>query len=305
MISSSLRDVDLNLLVILDVLLTERSVSRAAQRLHLTPSAVSHALKRLRELFGDELLVRDGRRMSPTVRALELAETLPRALVEVAHVLSAPEPFDPATSTRAFRLAAPDFVAPLVLQEVSQHGPHVKVEWVSNSSISLHEVSHGRCDALIAPSVVQHEGLRAKELGQWPWMVYGRAGHPAFERWSLNAWAAYPHLQIWGTPEVQGQGPIDKRLAQLGVERHVGAVVPYFSMAASVVASTELLLTVPSMTMAPIRARFGLEERPLPFELPAMKLSLFRSATKGGEAGVRWFLERIESACARLVTPRS
>ena len=77
MTPEQLREIDLNQLVVLDVLLQERSVTLAAQRLHLTPSAVSHALKRLRELFDDELLVRDGRRMSPTVRAQELSETIP------------------------------------------------------------------------------------------------------------------------------------------------------------------------------------------------------------------------------------
>jgi DNA-binding transcriptional LysR family regulator len=298
--STSLRDIDLNLLVILEVLLGERSVTRAAQRLHLTPSAVSHALKRLRELFDDELLVRDGRRMSPTVRAQEIAETLPTALRHVAHVLTAPEPFDPVMSTRVFRLAAPDFVAPLILQEVSRAAPHVRVEWVSSSSITLRELSLGRCDALIAPSVVKHEGLRAHSLGEWPWKVYGRAGHPAFKRWSMQAWSNYSHLQIWGTRTTQGQGPIDRRLAQLGVERHIGAVVPYFSMAAAVVANSDLLLTVPCMTMAATQERFDLEEHELPFELPRMSLSLFRSATGGDEPGVRWFLERIQAACSRL-----
>ena len=111
--SVQLRGIDLNLLVVLEVLLRERSVTQAADRLDLTPSAVSHALRRLRDLFDDELLLRDGRRMRPTVRAEALAETLPRVLDQVARTIAAPEPFTPATSTRTFRLAAPDFVAPL------------------------------------------------------------------------------------------------------------------------------------------------------------------------------------------------
>jgi len=298
--ATSLRDIDLNLLVILDVLLQEKSVSRAAGRLHLTPSAVSHALSRLRKLFDDDLLIRDGRQMTPTLRAQEIAVSLPSTLRQVAHLFTAPKTFEPATSTREFRLAAPDFVAPLVVQTVTRSAPHIRVCCVSNTSVTLREVSHGDCDALIAPSVFRHEGLRARQLGEWPWRVYGRSGHPAFERWSMDAWTSYPHLQIWGSPEGRTRGPIDKRLAQLGVKRHVGAVVPYFSMAASILANTDLLLTVPSMTMASMQTRFRLEQHDVPFELPGMSLSLFHSATHGGESGIHWFLERVEAACSLL-----
>ena len=91
--------VDLNLLVVLDVLLRERSVAQAAAKLNLTPSAISHALRRLRDLFQNELLVRDGRRMVPTKRAIELSDTLPRVLNQVARTLSNPAPFDPSVAT--------------------------------------------------------------------------------------------------------------------------------------------------------------------------------------------------------------
>ena len=294
-----LRDIDLNLLVILDVLLQEQSVSRAARRLHLTPSAVSHALRRLRKLFDDELLVRDGRRMNPTLRAEELSESLPRALQQVAGTLISPEPFNPSTSRRIFRLAAPDFLAPIVLSEVGRMAPEVRVEWVPTSATAARELTQGHYDALIASSAFKDEGLRGTPIGECAWSVYARSGHPAFENWSLEAWAAYPHLQI-GTSVMRGQGPIDQRLSELGVSRRVGAVVPYFSMAASVVAETDLLLTVPSMSIESTRERYNLDHREVPFELPRMTISVFRSATNGAEPGARWFVERIESACRRL-----
>lgn len=295
----TLREIDLNLLVILDVLLQERSVSRASERLHLTPSAVSHALRRLRRLFDDELLVRDGRRMTPTLRAQELSESLPRALRHLQSTLTSPEAFDPATSRRTFRLAAPDFAAPIVLAAVGKEAPTVRVEWVPSSPTAVRELAKGNHDALIASGAFKDEGLRGTPVGQWSWNVFGRAKHPAFAEWSLEAWAAYPHLQI-GTSVIRGRGPIDQRLSKLGVVRRVGAVVPYFSMAASVLAETDLLLTVPSMSMESARRTHGLACREVPFELPQMSLSLFRSATNGDEPGVRWFLETIASACRRL-----
>ncbi len=297
-----LRQVDLNLLVVLDVLLRERSVSRTAQQLHVTPSAVSHALKRLRELFDDELLVRDGRRMRPTVRAEGLAETLPRALQQLARTLADPEPFRPATSTRTFRLAAPDFMAPLVphlLHEVGSVAPTVRVELAPFAPGAIRELSEGRYDALVAPTAVSNEGLRGQPLGSWSWGVYGRAGHPAFADWSLTAWAAWPHLQI-RTSVVRGQGPIDQKASKLGIQRVVSAVVPHFSMAAPILVQTDLLLTVPSMILGGAAAAYDLERRDVPFELPRMGLSLFRSAAVGDEPGVRWFLERVEAASRRL-----
>ena len=294
-----LRGIDLNLLVVLEVLLRERSVTRASQHLNLTPSAVSHALNRLRQLFDDELLVRDGRRMTPTVRARELGETLPRALRQLARTLEPAERFVPGTSTRTFRIVAPDFIAPLVLRTVGEAAPRVRVEWVPTSPTAVRELTQGHYDALIAPRAFKNEGLRGHCLGQWPWRVYGRAGHPAFRQWSLEAWAAYPHLQI-GTTILRGQGPIAQRLGELGMTRQVGAVVPYFAMAAPAVAQTDLLVTVPSMTMHRAAAVHDLEHRDVPFEMPPMRLSLFRSATAGDANGVRWFLEQIEAACLRL-----
>jgi DNA-binding transcriptional LysR family regulator len=297
-----LREVDLNLLVVLDVLLRERSVTRTAQKLHLTPSAVSHALKRLRELFGDELLVRDGRRMRPTVRAEGLAETLPRILQQLTRALADPAPFETATSTRTFRLAAPDFIAPLLpllLQEIGTIAPGVRVELAPFSPAVVRELVEGRHDVLVAPSAIENEGLRRTPLGSWNWAVFGRSCHPAFADWSAMAWSAHPHLQI-RTSVLRGQGPIDRRAAELGIQRVVGAVVPHFSMAAPVLAQTDLLLTVPSVAMGSSVAAYGLSRRDVPFELPAMGLSLYRSATAGDEPGVRWFHERVASACARL-----
>lgn len=297
-----LQGVDLNLLVVLDVLLQERSVTRAADRLDLTASAVSHALKRLRALFDDELLLRDGRRMRPTLRAEGLAETLPRVLEQVARTIAAPEPFTPATSTRTFRLAAPDFIAPLLpalLQDVRGAAPGVRVELAPYSAAAVQELADGRYDALIAPDGTRSEDLRGRPLGTWPWVVCGRIGHPAFADWTPEAWSDYPHLLVH-TSGVPGQSPIDRRAAHLGIHRVVGAIVPHFSMAAQIVAETDLLLTVPSVAIGNTTATHHLERRDLPFDLPDMGLSLFRSATEGNEPGIRWFLDRVAAAFSGL-----
>lgn len=295
--------IDLNLLVVLDALLKHRSVTRAAEQLHVTPSAVSHSLKRLRSVFGDELLFREGRQMRLTLRAQGLSETLPRVLQQVRRTLSAPVAFQPSTSTRTFRLSAPDFLAsvvPALLQAVGRTAPSVRVEVLPLGQGSIREVTEGRTDALIGPSALEGEGVRAAPLGAWDWAVFGRKGHPAFRDWSLHAWSCCPHLKV-GTSELRGSGPIDRRTSELGIERVIGAVVPSFTMAASVLAQTNLLLTVPSVTLADVAVDHGLEQHPVPFELPRMQLSVFRSAVAGEEPGVRWFLDQVRQVAGALV----
>ena len=175
----------------------------------------------------------------------------------------------------------------------------MRVELAPFSTMAVRELSEGRYDALVAPSAVEHEGRRSEALGSWSWAVYGRRGHPAFSDWSLEAWSAHPHLQI-RTTVLRGTGPIDQRAAEQGIDRVVGAVVPHFTMAAPILAQTDLLLTVPSIIMSGATAAYGLERREVPLDLPRMSLSLFRSAAAGDEPGARWFLERVAAASRRL-----
>lgn len=298
-----LSKIDLNLLVVLDVLLREKSVARTADRLNLTSSAVSHALKRLRVLFGNELLVRDGRRMVPTARGESLADSLPSLLTQVEHVLEAPEPFDPAYSNRTFRLAAPDFITtllPHLLKLISEEAPGVRVELTAFSPTAVLEMGQGRFDALIAPSFKQKDDLRGTPIGAWPWVVYGRKNHPAFSDWSLETWGSYPHLQVSASAS-SGSSPIDRSAVERGISRHIGAVITSFSMAAPVLTQTDLLLSVPSIAMDDAAHVYGLERRAAPFDLKPLELTLFRSATTGDQPEIRWFHEKVAAASKALV----
>ncbi len=303
--SPPLSKIDLNLLVVLDVLLREKSVARTAERLSLTSSAVSHALKRLRLLFDNELLVRDGRRMVPTARGQSLAESLPSLLGQVEQTLAAPEPFDPSTSSRIFRLVAPDFVAPLLphlLKRVSEEAPGVSVELTAYSPAVAVDMTQGRYDALIAPSFKKKDDLRGVPIGSWPWQVYGRKTHPAFADWSLEAWWKYPHLQI-SASSPSGRSPIDRMALEKGVTRRIGAVLTQFSMAAPILARTDMLLSVPSVAMDDAAKVYGLAKRDLPIDLKPLELTLFRSATSGDQPEIRWFLEHVAAAAKVLGPP--
>lgn len=297
-----LTKIDLNLLVVLDVLLREKSVGRTADQLNLTSSAVSHSLKRLRLLFDNELLVRDGRRMVPTARGQDLAETLPSLLAQVEQTLTPPETFDPASSTRSFRLAAPDFISPLLphlLKAIADEAPGVRVELAAYSPAAPMDISQGRYDALIAPSFKQTDDLRSMEFGSWPWVAFGRKDHPGFQDWSLESWARYPHLQV-SASSPSGRNPIDRAALKLGATRDIGAVVPHFSMAAPILARTDMLLTVPSIAMQDAASVYRLEQRDLPFGISPLELKLFRSATTGDETEIRWFHAHLATATLAL-----
>ena len=302
---ADLRHLDLNLLVVLDVLLEERSVTRAATRLGRTQSAVSHALNRLRDALGDELLVRDGRLMRPTARAAALAESLPRALEGLDRSLQPPAPFRPAETRRTFRLAAPDFIGVLLaelLAAVSAEAPGARIEVVTPGRDAVEAVAEGRYDALLAPPGAAGEGLRAETLGHSPWRVFGRRGHPAFRRWSLRAWARFTHLQIHTTG--RSESPVDRATEAAGVTRTTGAILPHFAMAPAVLAQTDLLLTVPAVAL-PDPATAGLVSQPAPLPLADLPLALHRSAVFGGEAGARWFCNHVERVAQRALGPEA
>jgi DNA-binding transcriptional LysR family regulator len=156
-----------------------------------------------------------------------------------------------------------------------------------------------RFDALIAPTFRQKDDLRGTEIGAWPWKVYGRKDHPAFAKWSLKAWERYPHLQVSSTSPT-AQGPIDRAADKLGASRHIGAVVTHFSMAAPILAQTDMLLSVPSVAMQETAAIYGLQQQELPFRIPPLELSLFRSAITGDEPEIRWFHGHLASAFEAL-----
>ena len=299
----TLSKIDLNLLVVLDVLLREKSVARAATRLNLTSSAVSHALKRLRLLFDNELLVRDGQRMVPTARAQALAETLPAVLNSIQRTLAEPEAFDPASSTRVFRLAAPDFFSPLIpalLKRIGQEAPAIQVKVSALQVSGMSDLKQGRYDALIAPSFKRSDELRGTVIGSWPWVAFGRKNHPAFADWSLEAWARFPHLQI-GSGVATRPSPIDRTVAPLGVTRRIGAVLTHFTMAPPVLAQTDMLLSVPSVALRDAARAYGLAQRDLPFDTPLLELTLFRSASTGDEPEIRWFHAHVAAAAQALV----
>ena len=240
--------------------------------------------------------------MVPTARGHALAREVPKIIGDIEHMLAPADPFVPSTSSRTFRLIAPDFIMPMVvtlLRKSREDAPGISLELVPVTPDALADMKQGRCDALVAPSGLRDDALRGHSLGLWPWAVFGRTGHKAFADWSPASWARYPHLQVRAAgPE--GKGPVDQMAAKLSLTRKIGAIVPHFSAAAFVLAETDLLLTVPTIAVQGLSNHYGLEQREVPFALPPLKLPLFHNAKKGDEPDVRWFRDEVKDAFSKM-----
>jgi DNA-binding transcriptional LysR family regulator len=299
-----LRHVDLNLLVVLEVLLEERSVSRAAARLGRTQSAVSHSLRRLREQLGDLLLVRVGAEMRPSPYAETLAIEVARILRAVERVLSTTRPFDPATSDRVFAIAAPDFALTLLSRLVGQiltTVPNSAVEWYPPAPNLLRDVVDGRYDVSVAPMLNDNlpEGLAHDDLGLLKWVVFARRGHPAIANWGVKAWRAYPHVvvRVGGDTE----STVSQRVRQDALTRRIGIYAPNFSVVAPMLAHTDMLATLPGAVLAEHMDTFGLVALEVPVPIPPIVHCLYWSARLSNDPAVVWLRGVVADAFRKLL----
>ncbi len=266
-----LRRIDLNLLVVLDVLMAERSVSRAAARLNRTQSAISHALGRLRDQVGDPLLVKVGGRMRPSPFAEHLAQELRPILSNIRRALVPPLAFDPATTVREFRIAVPDLTPslfPLLEERVRREAPAARLEWVARDAQAVLAVAEGQIDVALAPSAqALPEGLSLAAVRPFRWASFVRQSHPAIKSWGRRARARWPHLAV----RVGDGGPSPVARAAAGVDsrRTLTTWVPHFSAVAPLLARSELIATLPMVVMYESLERFGLRALRTPFPIRA------------------------------------
>ncbi|MCA9649847.1 MAG: LysR family transcriptional regulator [Myxococcales bacterium] len=288
-------DIDLNLLKALDALLREGSVSRAAARLGIGQPAASHALGRLRELFGDPLLVRTGRRMSPTPRAEALREPLRRLLDDAARLVRHETAFDPARSTRSFGLACPDLLAPLLPRLVARlqaAAPHTRLEVLPRQRDDAQALEDGRIDLLLTRAPESGPGLVQRGLGTLGFSVLARRDHPGLSRRRTlgpRAWARHPHVMV--RSEHGGRSIVAEALAASGFSRTVGLVVPTFLSALVTVAQTDLFFTVPEALVRPLLEPLGLRALRPPVPLPQIPTAALWHERFTGEPAHRFLRE--------------
>lgn len=293
--------VDLNLLVALDALLAEAHVTRAARRVGLSQPAMSHALSRLRELFDDPLLVRAGRGMVPTPRAEALRGPLARVLGDIGRLVRETGAFDPATSTRAFRMLCPDLLSPALpdlLSAMSVEAPRVRLEVRPlGPGMDL-----GAADLALSRPQAEGPGLTTRTLGQLTWAVLARRDHPARRRFGRDAWLRYPHVQV-----ATGSGSasvVDAALARARMERRIGVTVPGFLVAPEVVARTDFFFTAPRELIAPVAERHDLALLRPPIAIdPIPVVALWHERVHADPAHV-WFRSVVTRVVTSALRPR-
>ncbi len=246
----NLSEMDLDLLRILHVVLEERGVTRAAERLHVTPPAVSNALKRLREVLGDPLLVRSGRGLVPTPRALELQPTLARTFAALEHALRGR--FDPATATRSFTLALTDADQltglPAIARRFARVMPRAHLRAVSvDVLLSSGGLEGTEVDLVLGPPSVG-DGLHHEPLYREEGVFVVQRDHPRVrDRLGAARFRSERHVDVHIALGRGGEGhrAAEEALARQGLTRDIAVTVPTFTAAAWVAASTDLVAGIP------------------------------------------------------------
>lgn len=292
---NNLRSIDLNLLVVLDALLLEQHLSRAAARLNMSQPAMSHALGRLRILLGDPLFQREGGRMLPTLRALALVEPLTEAMAQIRSVLG-PEGFDP-TAPHMFRLAMSDYGAGLLLpglmRRLRKEAPGVDLIITQQSrEAMIAGVADGTLDLALGVFPEAPAALEQQLLLEDHYVCVVDPAHqpPLPHGLTREVYSAAPHAHV----AVQGAfaTELDMSLKAQGGYRRVTLVLPHWGLAADVITGTDLILTI---------ARRGLPDRvdPLrqlepPFPLPSIPFSALYARRRRADPALRWLMERVK-----------
>lgn len=294
-----MQSTDLNLLLALDALLTEGSVTAAAERLNLSVPAMSRTLNRVREMVGDPLFVRAGRGLVPTLRAEALREGVHEVIQQATELLRKTEEFDFVNLRRTFTIRADDGVistlGPDVLNALKTVAPLVTIRFRAQGAQDVVALREGIIDLDIG--VIDDLGpeiVRQALLHDYFVAVF-RSGHPLAKLKHLTPkeFVKYDHV----TASRRGllNGPIDIELAKHGLSRRIQAVTPTFTEALSIARHTDLVATVPSRTTQ--NARHGMESRPLPVVTPRVPISQAWHPRFHADPGHRALRNLVHSIC--------
>lgn len=292
-----IRRLDGSLLLVFVELVRHRRTTIVAERLGLTQSAVSHALARLRELFSDPLFVRRANGLAPTQHALELAPKLEEILRLTRDSLGLSQRFDARTSTRHFRLGAPDYLcsllSPALLGRFEQAAPRARFSFrLALGGEALAALERDDIDVAVGRFGDALPEYRVQRLFQEQYCVVARKGHPRVRRaLDLAAYAELGHVLT----SVSGDftGFTDPALRRLRIDRRVVASVPRFLIALAVVAESDAIATVPRRLALRHARGMGLRVLPTPFELPAFEVvAVSRQRT---DPAVDWLTEQLRA----------
>ena len=296
------RAFDLNLLVVFDAIMQERSVTRAGHRVGLSQPAMSHALNRLRYMLKDRLFVRTAEGMVPTPRADKLAQPLRNALSEMRLAME-PEGFDPAASDHYFTIAADNHtvivLGPPLVTAVSAAAPKVRLDIRPSGPLDVVAgLDHGDIDLALGDLEEPSDRFRSMPLLEDRWVLVMRRGHPAGRKpLTAAVVAALAHLEISSTHD--DTSFIDQWLGKHGLKRHITLRVPNL-VAPAILAQTDMVATMSRRVALEIMRKNPLQSRQLPYDSPALLTSMFWHLRLDGQPAHRWFRDIVLSVAKRL-----
>jgi DNA-binding transcriptional LysR family regulator len=283
-----LRRIDLNLLLLVDALLSEGSASRAARRLRLSQPAVSQGLKRARQTFGDPLLARHGNRLLPTARAIALQPEI-RAILERIESVLTPASFEPATATRDFILAASDLgqvlVLPALIERISREAPSCRVKVVPPPA-NFQDID--KLDLVVVGAPVTGGPVCWRTLFEDRYVLLARDAHPALTGpLSLEDFTRLPQVLV--SPRAEGfEGAVDEALMRLGLRRQVMVMLHTFMTLPTILTTSDLVAAVPlHFAELPI-VRMVCSYRELPLDVPHYAMKIIWHTTRSTEPALEW-----------------
>jgi DNA-binding transcriptional LysR family regulator len=297
---SELRNFDLNLLIAFKHLLEERSVSRSAEKMFISQSAMSHVLQRLRQQLDDPVLIKTPRGMRPTQRALDLFDPICAVLKNIENIVQPPEEFSPESSERRFAIATSDYFEFTLLhrlcETLNKSAPNVELHIKQLGGASAEAcIEEGEIDLVIALNVASNNAsyLRRETLFHERLMTMVRRDHPDFSQSdiTLEQFLSSRHLLI--SHREDGTGLVDDWLEQHGKKRKVSVILPNFLSASSIVARTDLVLTAPRRVGEHFAHLAPVKMMPVPIEFPDCVATMAWHPLKDKEPAHSWLRQQI------------
>jgi DNA-binding transcriptional LysR family regulator len=300
---SNIASLDVRLLHWFDILMSERSVSRAAQRLNVSQPAMSLVLRRLRRIFQDPLFVRAHNEMVPTPRALELVVPIRRILEELGALVEGDASFDPQTSSGQFTITAPGYISflllPRLIRRMEKKAPGISFEIrAANRERAIEWLEKGEIDFRIGWIKEPHDTLRFKTLYRDQFVCLARKGHPEVGRkLTLERLCAIPHVRAMVHKDSDSGKLIDQALEAHGMRIKIALLVQDSLIVPYVVANSNLIAVLPARLAQGIARQLPIRIWPVPIKLPEQSIALYWHERTHKDAAHEWMRTQISDVC--------
>ena len=297
----NLKETDLNLFIAFDVIYTEKNLTKAGQVLGITQPAVSNALSRLRELFGDDLFIRTSKGMIPTPVANQIIKDVRSALSLIQNTISETEKFDPSIAEMTFKISIGDSseyrLLPLLIKELAEIAPKIKVEtYLTPRKDAPRELASGTIDFSIDPPVHSDPHLRHEKIYEEDYVMIVRKDHPILnlKEITIEDYLKLSHIHI--SNRKTGLGHVDMALYRFGLSRDISLRAQHFLVAPYIVEQSDLAIT----TTKGFAVDRDLAWRELPFEIEPLILHLYWHEAKDSDPSTKWMKDLMLKTYGKL-----